>query len=164
MNLYEISNELTGILMRLNDFEDGEIPPDLAAALDANDMAFTDKADSVLRARVNYLANSEGLDVEIKRLTALRDEQKKRAEWLKNYVFDAMKHRGLQSLDTKLFKLWIQKNSVASATLDDDTPIPEQFQKVKIEFDGDKARAEWKAGNPLPPGVHVVQGSHLRIK
>jgi hypothetical protein len=160
--LYELAEAIRGVLARLDDI-DGELPPGLSTDLDALQMAFEEKAENICRYRVGLCAAAEGIDAEIRRLTAMRDGHIRRAEWLKSYLFAAMQSLGLERLDTKLFKLWIQKNgrpTIECAGSDS----PEGYQRVVVSFDGEKAYEDWKAGKPLPPEIVVREGYHLRIK
>lgn len=160
--LYEIAEAIRGVLVRLDD-TDGELPPGLATDLDALQLALEEKAENICRYRVGLCAAAEGIDAEIRRLTAMRDGCTRRAEWLRSYLFDAMQSLGLERMDTKLFKLWIQKNgrpTIECAGVD----CPEGYQRVVVSFDAEKAYEDWKAGKPLPPGIVVREGYHLRIK
>ena len=66
--LYEIAEAIRGVLTRL-DKNDGELPVDLAADLDALEMAFEEKAENICRYRVGLCAAADGIDAEIRRLT-----------------------------------------------------------------------------------------------
>ena len=164
--LYELSDELRSVLAAIGDAEDGEVSPDAEARLDAIAGNFADKVDGILRYRVGLVASAEGIDAEIKRLTALRDGYARREAWLKKYVETCMLATGQKKLDTKLFKLWIQANGRPSVTLAAGASIPEAYRRVKVveSLDSDAVLADMKAGKAIPPDVRVVHGSHLRIK
>lgn len=142
-SLYEISDALAAALTKLHGAEDGEIPDDLEAELDAIAEDFAAKVDGILRARVNLTAQAEGVDVEIKRLTALRDGYAARAAWLKDYVFRCMLATGQTRLDTRLFKIAVHKNSRPAITLQPNAEIPEDYTVVEKRFDGEKAYRTW---------------------
>jgi hypothetical protein len=160
--LYELADAIRGVLAQLDE-TDGELPPDLAATLNTLEMKFEEKAENVCRFRAGLCAAAEGIDAEIKRLSAMRDGYVRRAEWLKSYLFEAMQSLGLERVNTKLFKLWIQKNGRPTIECDG-ADYPEGYQRVVTSFDGQKAYEDWKAGKPLPPQVVVREGVHLRIK
>ncbi len=146
--LYELTGELREVLAAL-DFAtaadgSGEIPADLESRLDSIVCDFSAKVDGVLRARVNFIALAEGIEVEVKRLAELQNSYFKRAEWLKQYVFTAMLATGQQKLDTKLFKLWIAKNSRPAVKLADGAEAPAALRKVVTTLDSDAALAAWK--------------------
>lgn len=189
--LYQLTDQLSEVLTRIN--ADGEIPPGLMDELDAVSLDFTSKVDGVLRARVNCVAQVEGIDVEIKRLTALRDAAARRAEWLRNYVHRAMLATGQTKLTTALFRVWIQNNGRPSIKLADGEAVPPELAKVVVTttLDTEAAYERWRAWQAeyqaavdnvemdaataeehakraaeleLPSSVRVVEGSHLRIK
>lgn len=131
--LYEISAYLASLLADLDhatESESGEIPPDLDARMDRLGLEFSAKVDAVLRARVNYLATVEGVQTEIDRLTALRDAALRRAEWLRQYVFQSMMATGQQRLETRLFKLWIQRNGQPIVEIGD----PVEFVRLHADL------------------------------
>jgi hypothetical protein len=212
-NLYELSGTLRAILVKLDAAADdgaGEIPAAIEQELDDAAGNFAAKVDGVLRARVNLVAQAEGVDVEIKRLTAMRDGFARRAEWLRAYVFRAMLATGQQKLETKLFRVSVARNAQPSVRLDDGADIPAEFaRKVEyVELNKPAVLVAWKAARAamgeyeqaetameqaqldsksdpeammsladdceqfrakamelaLPPCVHVVEGSHLRIR
>lgn len=209
-NLYELSDTLRAVLAKLDaaaDSDGGEIPDAIERELDDAAGDFAAKVDGVLRARVNLVAQAEGVDVEIKRLTALRDGFARRAEWLRAYVFRAMLATGQQKLETKLFRVSVARNAQPSVRLDDGADIPAEFaRKVEyVELNKPAVIVAWKAARAamdvyeqhrdavelaetsdaealaaltdecesarvramelaLPPCVHVVESSHLRIR
>ena len=162
-SLYEITDELRSILAAMDDAEDGEIPPDLDTRLDTVTGNLHDKIDGVLRYRASRIARAEGLNVEIRRLQDQHATETRRAEWLKNYVATCMMVAGLQKLETKLFKLRIQKNSRPSICLIDGAAVPEQYRKITVSMDGEAAYQDWKDDKALPPQLVVIHGQHLRI-
>lgn len=146
--LYELAADLNEVLAKLETAaeSDGEIPESLEAELDAIGENFASRVDGVLRARVNKIASAEGLDVEIKRLTALRDQFTRQADWLKGYVFRCMLATGQKELQTKLFKVWIQKNGQPSVKIADGDPIPNEFAKTvtTVSLDSKAVLDRWK--------------------
>lgn len=165
MRLYDITTEMRMVQARLVESidDDGEIPTDLAAELDGLAMNFEDKAESCCQVRAELEAEAAGYDAEIARLTKLSRAAHARADWLKNYVYVCMEQANVGKISGRLFKMRIQKNSRPSIRLADGEPIPEDFKRIKEEFDGQKAYDAWKAGEALPACVEVVQGTHLRI-
>ncbi len=164
-SLYKLSEAYTGVMLRLDANEDGEIPADLDADLDAIQDAIETKVENICRFRADLVAHAEAIDSEIKRLTAMRDGMTRRAEWLKQYVFTSMLGTGTQKLQTPLFKLWIQRNSQPSVTMAGET-IPDEFkrEKIVVELDRAKVLEAFDAGQELPSVLRVIHGSHLRIK
>lgn len=190
--LYELSGAVRDVLSILdNDLADGEIPEALELQLDALEVSFLEKIDAILRYRATRVARAEGLAVELDRLAAAQRAEMNRAEWLKQYVFRCMLAAGMQKVETKLFKLWVQRNPSPSITLAGET-IPDGYNVTKTveSLDSQRALADWKAKQAadeaiaaweklpeegkatlprpaevsFPSTIRVVHGSHLRIK
>lgn len=189
--LYELSAALQAVSQLMEDAADdsGEIPPKVSERLDQLNWVFEDKVDAILRLMADLVARYVGIDSEIKRLMALRDGYHRRAEWLKSYVHECMDRTGIKKLDTKLFKVWIQKNGRPSVSLAEGKEIPEEFKRVSYSFDSQAAYERWKRLKQLeealeqtygvketsaileeidrlklPDSVVVKEGNHLRIK
>ena len=163
--LYELTNAMRAACARLDETEaDGELPPDLAYDFDRLEMEFGEKVEAILKFRVGLTAEVEGIDTEIKRLTAMRDTVQRKADWLKGYVFREMQRSGATRVDGKLFKVWVQKNSRPSFTLEVGADIPAAYSKTTVSLDTQALYEAWKAGRTLPATVEVNEGSHLRIR
>jgi len=139
IKLYELSANLRLIGMRLTESigsdDDGEIPEDLTAKLDALQESFEAKADGVCCVRSELLAEAAGYEAEIFRLKKLHDGTVRRAEWLKGYLKHCMEVAGIEKLKTRLHKLAVMKNTRPTVTLADGAEIPEEFKRTKEEFD-----------------------------
>lgn len=160
-NLYELTEHLAGILQSI-DFADGEIPDELQQHLDRAEGDLAAKLDACCRFMRSREARAVGIQAEIVRLKAAADADQRKAEWIKQYMKNCMMRLDVPSIETPLFKLRVQKSPVSVRLTGDD--IPEQYQRqAKVEFDKSKAIADHKAGVPLPEGVEIVQGTHLRI-
>ena len=189
--LYELSAEFQAVSRALEDAADdsGEIPSDVAERLDAVQGCLEYKVDAILRLRADFVAHAVGIEDEMKRLMALRDGYHRRAELLKSYVHECMDRTGIKKLDTKLFKVWIQRNGRPSVSLAEGEEIPEEFKRVSYSFDSQAAYERWKRLKQLeealeqtegvkestaimeeidrlklPDSVVVKEGNHLRIK
>lgn len=160
-SLYAISGEI-GSILGLIDEAAGEIPEDLHQQLDQLEGELAAKLEACCKFMRSRQARAAGLQAELDRLQAALDAEKRKAEWMKTYMKDAMEKVGTASIETPLFKLRIQKNPLTVRLTG--TEIPEPYRKpAKIEFDKAKAIDDHKGGKPLPEGVEVVQGTHLRI-
>lgn len=162
--LYEISSEISALLSTI-DALDGEITDDLTIDLMNLEDALEDKVHSCCCAIREKEARAAGMSLEIDRLTAQRDAEKRVVEWLKGYVKAELERIGQKKIETPLFRVTVCKNGQASVRLDEGVPIPDDFKKEKtiIELDREKVLAAHKTGEPLPSGVQVLHGTHLRI-
>ncbi len=159
-SLYEISDSIANLLARIDE-DTGEIPDDLAASLSSLEMDFQHKAATLCRYRANARAEADGITVEIDRLTAMRNRAERKAEWIRQYLHDAMKRSGLERLEVGLWRLRIQKNSRPAISYEGN--IPNDYQRLEVVFDGARAYDDWKSGLAMPEGVVVKHGDHLRI-
>ena len=107
--LYEIADLRAIIDLALEESE-GELTPEIEAALNAWDERFDDKAERVAL----YIAEQEGLaemaKAERKRLDALCAAREKRAASLKRYLFEQMEKAGKVKVAGVLKQITIQNN------------------------------------------------------
>ena len=162
--LYKISDKIQGALACIDD-DDGSIPADLVATLDALELAFSDKATGLVQYRAGLLAAIDAIDTEKARLAIRSERLKEKADWLKNYLHKCMHDAGITKMDLATHKIWIQNNgrpTISVMTSD----IPEEFKKVTVteSFDAQAAYEAWKRGETLPESVVVTVGQHLRIR
>jgi hypothetical protein len=158
--LYALSAELAAILHN----HDDEIPDDIAAQLESLGILFDAKIEGVLKHRQGLLADAVALKVEIERLKARADAATRRAEWLKQYVYNAMQQVGVTKLKTLTFSATITKSPLR-VELAEGAEIPTAYRREKITVELDRAAAldDFKHGQTLPAGLSVVSATHLRI-
>lgn len=158
--LYEISNELAAIIGN----DDGELSDDVATRLTELELALEVKIENVLQFRQGILADAEAFKAERERLKAREDALTRRAEWMKNYVYNALQQLGIGKVSTTTFTATVAK-SPPRVELDDGIPIPDQYARTKTTVDLDKTAvlADHKSGKALPPGITVKQGTYLKI-
>lgn len=166
MLLREIASEIAFILSD-SENADGELSDDTLLRLNALEMAFGEKADAICTARAELLGEADTLDDEIRRLTAKRDARRKRADWLKAYLHGCMVETGQTNVSGALYSVRVQKNSQPSVTVD--VPVeklPGWCQNIKVNVTANHTAIveAWKAGGPVPQGVRIETGTHLRIK
>lgn len=164
MNLYELTGRQAAILSMLSDVEDGEIPDDLAAELDALDSSIEKKVEYIcqLVAGLDYERNV--LSDESARLLYRADSCEKRASSLKRYIQDCLERSGRKKVQTPLFTVWVQQSAPSihySGELGDLSP---KYQRITVEVNKRKAMEDYKATGELPAGFTVSQGTFLRIK
>lgn len=155
MKLYQISDELERLL------ESEELTEADAARLDELGMALEEKAENICRLHASYAAEAKAYGDEAVRLSGKALGATKKAEWLKKYLQSCLERIGQKKLKTPLFSLSVCNNSRPSIRVEGE--IPAEFQRVKIEFDSQKAYETWKATGELPAAITVEQGRHLRI-
>lgn len=165
-NLAQTYDAINRLLHEAMD-EHGEVPPETFAVIDEwfaeADAMSEDKADA-------YAYTIDRLKADAKLCTDEAARLRKRAaaseaaierlkERMKAFIVD--NHNG--NMKTTKHTFWVQ-SSAPSVHVQDATKLPQEFVRVIVEAEKSKLLALWKQEQPLPEGVTVTQGSHLRIK
>ena len=162
MTLYELSNDIRQIMADIGD--DGEITDEQIEAIDRLSEDFDEKAETICKIIVELKNDASSAKDEAERLSKLAKSRENAADRLKAYLKRCLEESGQSRVETDLFKVRIQKNSVPTVTVDClPEHLPEAFQRVKIESDREAIMKQFKAGEPLPESVKVEYGTHLRI-
>lgn len=163
MKLYELTNEWQLIELHLTD-TDGEITPDIQAALDTIEAELPQKVDGICSLMRHFLTRAAAAREESERLAKLAQARQNAGERLKAYLKTCLERMGQAKVETDRFKVRIQKNGQPSVKYNGlPEMLPTKFQKVRIDVDNAALATAWKTGEALPPGVDVQQGTHLRI-
>lgn len=164
MNLYQISNETEVKLTQLGEMlENGETPS----------QAFIDEClelqNNLCEKLVNYgkfLKNTQsdidGLDAEIKRLTAKKKVLVSRAEIIKNSMQAAMIANDIEKIDDPIMPVRLQLSPPSIRIDIDVVQLPQEYQKIKVEADRTALSKALKAGAEIN-GVVLEQKQHIRI-
>ena len=164
LKLYEIIGELQSIEEALID-ADGELTPELEAQLNAVEGDFHEKAENIAKFITVLMRRADMVEAEMMRLSALKQSRRNAAAGLKVYLLKWMQAISRPTIETPLFKIWIQKNSRPSIKYDGDVhALPIKLQKVTTTFDSQAAYEMWKAEEVLPAEIQVDRGHHLRIR
>jgi Siphovirus Gp157 len=172
LRLYEIPSAMAAIEAEI-EANNGELPPDLEARLDAVEWNLADRVDAVASvakqaaaeekfAAAQVAALKALVEDEIERWTARKNAAANKATRLKSYLqthLVAMKRTGAEG---ERFKVWIQRNSTPSISWTGPDEIPTEFAIIDRRLDVELAREAFKAGD-LPEGFSAGIGSHLRI-
>lgn len=126
--------------------------------LESLDLAIEEKADGYARLIRNQEASSKAFDEEIKRMRERKQAIDNNVKRMKLSLQNAMVEIGKTKFKTDLFSFNIQKNQ-PSVNIVDENLIPDEFKKIKIEFDKTAIK---KAENV--PGVELIQSESLRIR
>lgn len=178
LKLYEYVDQYQAILDTIEERAEeiaaagGVLPPDLEAALDAVDGSITEKIERVALVVQNLAANAKAAEEEAKRLAALAATYTRQADSLKRYLHAQLLRLGETRVETPRVKVAVQKNGRPSIRPANPDAIPEKYQRVRIEFDGQRAYEDLKAAGLLPDepgtveidGLVIERGTHLRIR
>ena len=166
MNLYEISNELRLAYEKLENGEGinqetGEVDEEVQNALMVTQQNLQTKAIDIAYVIKSFDDEIEIYEREIKRLTEIKDQMKKRKEWLKTNLSNAMQEFGVVELKGKTIKLSFRKSE--SVEIDDIDALDDRFKRVKIEPDKTAIKTALKIGEKVE-GARLVENQNLQIK
>lgn len=162
MKLYE----LPAAYERLADLlvgEDGEVSPEAEAALASLEGEFADRVDGVCKLIARFFSNAAAAHNEIERLALLEAQNSNAGNRLKAFLKACLEQMRMTKFETALFKVRLQKNPVSIIWTKSIDELPRELRRTVVEFSKSAARNLIDAGVPLPDGVKVEQGTHLRI-
>lgn len=164
LRLYEVADALVAIGEQLIE-NGGELTPEIEAELAVLDGAFEQKVERILLYGKNLEASAEAAAAEARRLNSLSSTRANAARRLRDYVKAQMETAGRPKVETDRIVARIQKNSRPSITcavpLDQ---LPASLVRVTTAFSADAAYEQFKTGVPLPAGIEVLHGTHLRVQ
>jgi len=163
MKLYEIPSELRVIEAQIAD-ADGELTPELEAALDALKTEFDQKAEYLALLIREAQVEAEAYKAEETRLRDRRRAAENRADRLKRYVHEQMQRISKDKVRGQLASLSVVANSRPSVIWDEGTEIPDEFARVKRELDANAVLVHVGIHGQPPKGATLVQGTHLRVR
>ncbi len=164
LKLWEIADELQTIVDQLIERE-GEIDDDLERWLNSVRLAFDEKVEHIVMAIRSAEARARMVNDEIERLGRLAKPYENTAKSLRDYLYRVMSTSTVRKVSRPKGMAWIQKNgrpTVSFSGVPD--ALPEDLQRITIALDREAAVKKWQVGEPLPEGVEVTTGTHLRIK
>ena len=175
MKLYEATAQLEVVNGWIEEHADeilangGELTPELSTLLDLAEGDFKTKVQAVALKVRELQAEAEAVKIEAARLSQRAKTASNAAESLKGYLHRHLEAAGETTVKGTLVTVAIQKNPPAVELGDtaDAALAGEPFAVlIPARFEWDKAaiKAAAKAGTPLPNGVHVTQGTSLRIR
>ena len=167
-SLYDISNELREVYYKLEngeglDLETGEISEDVANALVMSQQNLQTKAIDIGYVIKSFDDQIDLYEREIKRLTEIKNQMKKRKEWLKSNLTNAMEEFGIFEIKGKTLKLSFRKSE--SVEIDDIDLLDERFKTTKVEINPDKTAIKdaIKKGEQVL-GARLVENKNLQIR
>lgn len=165
MNLYE----LTGDMLKLQQLlESGEvIDKELLADVITDTTAdYEEKIENCAKVYKNLTSDVDGIDAEIKRLTARKKTLSTNADNLKARMYESMKATKTPKIKGKLFTVAIQANGGKLPVIVDVTTdkLPDELVRIEETPDLD-AIAKYITENPdCGYGHFGERGESLRIK
>jgi hypothetical protein len=178
LRLYECVDALETVLDWIAENEEavkaagGELPPELESLLNEVEGNFQEKVERTALVIRNQMANALAAQSEADRLRKIAATYTNQADTLKTYLHAQLQRVGATRIQTARAKVWTQTNGRPSIRLADPEVIPEEFRRVRVEFDGQAAYESLKDAGLIPTpeegaveinGLVVERGTHLRI-
>ena len=165
--LWVISDELEALGEQIAE-SGGVLSPELEAALDAVEEDFTAKVERVALYIRDCELNAEKAKMEADRLTKIRRHHESKAKGLKSYLLAVMERHGREKVDTYKARVSRVANSRPTVSWQGDgeyADVPDEFRTTRTvhKLNTDRVLEAIRDGEPLPDGVVVERGSHIRI-
>lgn len=151
----------------------GELPKELIELLDSVGGAVEEKVERTVLVIRNLKRNADAAKAEAEHLTAMAATHQRQADSLKAYLTFQMERAGMKKFKGAKAQAWFQKNGRPSIRPKDPNKIPKKYQRVVIEFDGQKAYEDFKSADLIPEpeegaveidGLVIERGKHLQIR
>ena len=163
MRLYELPTELRLIEQQIAE-ADGELTPELEAALDQLQAEFADKAEWIALMVREAEAEAEAYKIEETRLRERRRAAENKATRLKTYVHEQMQRMGVDKIRGALAQVSVVNNSRPTVRWSEDVELPDAFARVKRELDANAVLVHVGIYGQPPEGAIVETGTHLRVR
>ncbi|MBR4683142.1 MAG: siphovirus Gp157 family protein [Elusimicrobiaceae bacterium] len=165
MNLYELTGDMLKLQQLLENGEvvDTELLNDVLADTTAD---YEEKIENCAKVYKNLTSDVEGIDAEIKRLTARKKALKTNADNLKARMYDSMKATNTPKVKGKLFTIAIQANGGKLPVIVDVSTdkLPDDLVRIEEKPDLD-AIAVYITEHPACGYAHFGERDEsLRIK
>ncbi|GAB6688922.1 siphovirus Gp157 family protein [Streptococcus uberis] len=156
-------HELVGEFLNIYEMDiDDETKKDTLDAIDWT-KDFNNKVEGYASVIETVEAEAKMFEEAEKKFKAKKDAAKKKAQWLKSNIFDAMKVTNQDEVKSGLFTLKIQKNP-ESVKVDEDL-LPKKYFAKKIDLKPDKTllKEMLKSGKKVK-GAELIRTEKLVIK
>lgn len=165
--LYELGTEWARLETALIEAE-GEMTPDVEAALAALGDLERDKIDAYQHIVANLDAHAKACHEEAERLRAKSDVARNAARRLKDHLLAYMQARGVEAIQGDRWRACATKNGGKPplTVLVEPEQLPASYQRVKVEPDTDALRAGLEQADPAAVAVARLEprGVHLRFR
>ena len=163
-SLYQLTDEYTELVARLEEAETDEEAAKVMEELDLKSGEIAHKAEMYARIIKNKKSEIEGYRAEEKRLAQNRHAAEGAVEKLENRLLETMETLGLDTIQTSIGKWRIQSNPW-SAEIVDESKVPQAYlipQPPKVDKAG-LIKAHRETGEVFE-GVEFMQKAGLRFR
>ena len=157
--LYNIENDYLTLISQIEEAE-GVLTPELEEALTINETQLQGKSTAYLQVITTKEGINDAIDIEIKRLQAIKKRNGNLVTKLRSRLLEAVKLFG--DIEVGFNKFTTRKSS--SVQVDDINSLPSEFKTIKITETADKKAIKdaIKAGKEIE-GCSIVENLNLKI-
>ena len=157
--LYNIENDYLTLISQIEEAE-GVLTPELEEALTINETQLQGKSTAYLQVITTKEGINDAIDIEIKRLQAIKKRNGNLVTKLRSRLLEAVKLFG--DIEVGFNKFTTRKSS--SVQVDDINSLPSRFKTIKITETADKKAIKdaIKAGKEIE-GCSIVENLNLKI-
>tara|TARA_Y100001960_G_C14211236_1_gene604427 strand:+ start:67 stop:543 length:477 start_codon:yes stop_codon:yes gene_type:complete len=157
MKLHQISSDIHELL-NSHDIET------IKDNLDSMELAFNDKAESIVKYTQNIEADINQVDDMIKQLQARKKVLSNKVESFREYVRYNMELNGFSKIECPLFTLTLKQPSKI-VEIEDQELIPDEFVSVDVVLNVDKTKLKNALKSGDIPGAKLIDAKRpLQIK
>lgn len=162
LKLYELPDAIRELELQIIE-ADGELTPEVEAALEAYEGEFSRKAEFIALLSREAKAEAAAVKLEESRLSARRKAAENRERRLKDYLLMCLTRAGIQKIEGDRCKVRVQDSPESIRWMGETDAIPEAYRVVDIRPNLVMAKDARKAGEELPEGFTVERSQHVRI-
>ena len=157
-SLYDLTNEMIRIDEFLEmDFLDETEREKAEEYKKAIEELIEIKTENIVKYVRNLESNTDLVDIEIKRLSDIKQKNKNKIERLKNIILERMKTLNINKLETSLGNVSRRKNPV-SVEVVDEKMVPAEYKKIEqvIKIDKKAITNLFKETGELIEGIKMI--------
>lgn len=162
MRLYELANQYQFLLSDLYDDETGAVRVTALDQLHNLNEPIETKCINVVKVFKDLEAEAKAIEVERKAMAAREKALKSQVDSLKEYLRFNMERCEINEIKCPQFVIKLANNPPA-VDIECENLIPDEYKKVKIEFDLAHMRDDMKNGVVIP-GANLIQRKSVRIR
>ena len=162
--LYELTEAYVELLSQIEDCETEAEEEQIIIMLNQISDDIARKADAIARMVRNLTAESEGYDVEIKRMQKRKKTTDNMIQRLKDHIMFSMGIAGATELHTTIGKWRLQKNPPKAVVLDESKIPEEYYMEQPPKLMTSLILQNWLDTGEIPEGCDIVQTEGVRFR
>lgn len=160
----EIANEFHAWLEKV-ELTDGELTPELMQEFEAIEMDRLAKLGGIASVHRRAKLAEDSAKAELDRIAKIHRREQSVQNFMKGRARVLLEQIEGKKAKVGTHSLWIQPNGASSIDVEDLERVPAGWKtfEIKASLNREMILTEHAAGNPLPPGITITRGDHVRI-